>query len=112
KTSAIRIHALARSLGIQKASVVGHDIGLMVAYGYAAQFPQETEKLAVWMLFFRASPAGRLLTTIRTCGTSGFTGLFRRSWYRDGRRSTSAFSGIFWRAIKTNRFRQPIAKHT
>jgi pimeloyl-ACP methyl ester carboxylesterase len=47
KTSAIRIHMLAMSLGIQKARVVGHDIGLMVAYAYAAQFPAETEKLAV-----------------------------------------------------------------
>jgi pimeloyl-ACP methyl ester carboxylesterase len=47
KTAATRIHALAKSLGIQKARVVGHDIGLMVAYAYAAQFPAETEKLAV-----------------------------------------------------------------
>lgn len=47
KTAAIRIHALAKSLGIQKAEVVGHDIGLMVAYAYAAQFPTETTKLAV-----------------------------------------------------------------
>jgi pimeloyl-ACP methyl ester carboxylesterase len=47
KTAAIRIHMLARSLGVEKARVVGHDIGLMVAYAYAAQFPAETEKLAV-----------------------------------------------------------------
>jgi pimeloyl-ACP methyl ester carboxylesterase len=47
KTSAIRIHELVKSLGIQKARVVGHDIGLMVAYAYAAQFPADTEKLAV-----------------------------------------------------------------
>lgn len=46
-TSAIRIHALAKSLGVEKARVVGHDIGLMVAYAYAAQFPTETEKLAL-----------------------------------------------------------------
>ena len=51
KTSAIRIHALARSLGIQKAEVVGHDIGLMVAYVYAAQFPAEVEKLVVMDAF-------------------------------------------------------------
>ena len=51
KTAAIRIHALAKSLGIQKARVVGHDIGLMVAYAYAAQFPAETEKLAVMDAF-------------------------------------------------------------
>ncbi len=51
KTSAIRIHALARSLGIEKARVVGHDIGLMVAYAYATQFPAETEKLVVMDAF-------------------------------------------------------------
>jgi pimeloyl-ACP methyl ester carboxylesterase len=36
KNAAIRVHALAQSLGVEKASVVGHDIGLMVAYAYAA----------------------------------------------------------------------------
>lgn len=47
-TSAAKsIHALVRKLGVEKARVVGHDIGLMVAYAYAAQFPAETEKLAV-----------------------------------------------------------------
>jgi pimeloyl-ACP methyl ester carboxylesterase len=51
KTSDIRIHALAKSLGIEKASVVGHDIGLMVAYAYAAQFPTETEKLVLMDAF-------------------------------------------------------------
>ena len=44
KTAAVRIHALARSLGIERARVVGHDIGLMVAYAYAALFPAEVEK--------------------------------------------------------------------
>jgi pimeloyl-ACP methyl ester carboxylesterase len=47
KTAAIRVHALVRSLGVGKAAVVGHDIGLMVAYAYAAQFPAEVEKLVV-----------------------------------------------------------------
>jgi pimeloyl-ACP methyl ester carboxylesterase len=51
KTAAIRIHSLARSLGIQKARVVGHDIGLMVAYAYAAQFPADVEKLVVMDAF-------------------------------------------------------------
>ena len=44
KNAAIRIHGLAKSRGVEKARVVGHDIGLMVAYAYAAQFPKETEK--------------------------------------------------------------------
>jgi pimeloyl-ACP methyl ester carboxylesterase len=51
KGAAIRIHALVKSLGIPKTRVVGHDIGLMVAYAYAAQFPSETEKLVVMDAF-------------------------------------------------------------
>ena len=51
KTAAIQIHDLVRSLGITKARVVGHDIGLMVAYAYAAQFPAEVEKLVVMDAF-------------------------------------------------------------
>ena len=51
KSAAIRIHDLARSLGVQKAEVVGHDIGLMVAYAYAAQFPAEVTKLVLMDAF-------------------------------------------------------------
>ena len=51
KNAAIRIRAMARSLGVEKARVVGHDIGLMVAYAYAAQFPTEVEKLVVMDAF-------------------------------------------------------------
>jgi pimeloyl-ACP methyl ester carboxylesterase len=50
-SAANRIHALVRSLGVEKARVIGHDIGLMVAYAYAAQFPAETEKLVVMDAF-------------------------------------------------------------
>jgi pimeloyl-ACP methyl ester carboxylesterase len=56
KTSAVRVHTLVQSLGAKKASVVGHDIGLMVAYAYAAQFPDETEKLAVLDAFLPGVP--------------------------------------------------------
>jgi pimeloyl-ACP methyl ester carboxylesterase len=51
KSAAIRIHGLAKSLGVQKAEVVGHDIGLMVAYAYAAQFPAEVAKLVLMDAF-------------------------------------------------------------
>jgi pimeloyl-ACP methyl ester carboxylesterase len=51
KSAAVSMHALARSLGVEKARVVGHDIGLMVAYAYAAQFPAEVEKLVVMDAF-------------------------------------------------------------
>ena len=51
KSAAIRIHDLAKSLGVEKAEVVGHDIGLMVAYAYAAQFPTEVTKLVLMDAF-------------------------------------------------------------
>jgi len=57
KAAAVRIHALMSSLGFQKAEVVGHDIGLMVAYAYAAMYPAETTKLVV-MDAFRPGVAG------------------------------------------------------
>jgi len=56
KSAAIRIHDLAKSLKITKARVVGHDIGLMVAYAYAAQFPAETEKLVLMDAFLPGVP--------------------------------------------------------
>src|ERR1700752_5294854 len=37
------VHALVRRLGHQRVGMVGHDIGLMVAYAYAAQNPAEFE---------------------------------------------------------------------
>jgi pimeloyl-ACP methyl ester carboxylesterase len=36
---------------VQKAEVVGHDIELMVAYAYAAQFPTEVTKLVLMDAF-------------------------------------------------------------
>src|SRR5512140_3063847 len=35
------IHALVKKLGYDHIRLVGHDIGLMVAYAYAAQYPTE-----------------------------------------------------------------------
>ena len=51
KNMAVDIHELVKSLGIAKASVVGHDIGLMVAYAYAAQFPAETDRVVLMDAF-------------------------------------------------------------
>jgi len=51
KTMAVDIHELVTSLGFDRARVVGHDIGLMVAYAYAAQFPQETDRLVLMDAF-------------------------------------------------------------
>src|SRR5947209_3493894 len=41
------IHALVTSLGYPRIAVVGHDIGLMVAYAYAAQYPDTVDRIAL-----------------------------------------------------------------
>jgi pimeloyl-ACP methyl ester carboxylesterase/quercetin dioxygenase-like cupin family protein len=51
KNMAVDIHDLTASLGFDRVSIVGHDIGLMVAYAYAAQFPQATERLVLMDAF-------------------------------------------------------------
>lgn len=47
KTMASDIHELVQQLGYNKIRLAGHDIGLMVAYAYAAQYGDEVEKLAL-----------------------------------------------------------------
>ena len=51
KTMAQDIHALATSIGFRRATIVGHDIGLMVAYAYAAQFPTEVNRIVLMDAF-------------------------------------------------------------
>jgi pimeloyl-ACP methyl ester carboxylesterase len=48
---AVDIHELTHSLGFEHVTVVGHDIGLMVAYAYAAQFPKGTDRLVLMDAF-------------------------------------------------------------
>lgn len=40
-----------KSLGYNKVKIVGHDIGLMVAYAYAAQYPREVESIVLMDAF-------------------------------------------------------------
>ena len=45
------IHALVHSLGSPRIRLVGHDIGLMVAYAYAAQYPSEVDRIVLMDAF-------------------------------------------------------------
>jgi pimeloyl-ACP methyl ester carboxylesterase len=47
KTQAGDIRGVLERLGIDQANVVGHDIGTMVAYAYAARYPDKTTRLVV-----------------------------------------------------------------
>lgn len=49
--AANQIHSLISSLGITSARIVGHDIGLMVAYAYTVLFPLEVNKLVLMDAF-------------------------------------------------------------
>ena len=47
RTQAADIRSVLTKLGIDHAAVVGHDIGTMVAYAYAARYPDKTDRLVV-----------------------------------------------------------------
>ncbi len=51
KNMALDIHELTSSLGFDQVTVVGHDIGLMVAYAYAARFPEGTDRVVLMDAF-------------------------------------------------------------
>ena len=51
KNMAVDIHELAALLKLDRVRIVGHDIGLMVAYAYAAQFPEATERVVLMDAF-------------------------------------------------------------
>lgn len=51
KTMAQDVNALAISLGHRRVGVVGHDIGLMVAYAYAAQYPAQVDRIVLMDAF-------------------------------------------------------------
>ena len=51
KAMAQDIHALVNSLGYNRIRLVGHDIGLMVAYAYAGQYPAEVDRLVLMEAF-------------------------------------------------------------
>jgi pimeloyl-ACP methyl ester carboxylesterase len=50
-TMAQDVHALVASLGLKRVRAVGHDIGLMVAYAYAAQYPTEVDRIVLMDAF-------------------------------------------------------------
>jgi pimeloyl-ACP methyl ester carboxylesterase len=102
KTSAIRIHALARSLGVEKARVVGHDIGLMVAYAYAAQFSTETEKLVVMDAFLPGVPGWEAIYNAPNIWHFRFNGEYPEALVK-GRERT--YFEYFWNVFAADKTR-------
>jgi pimeloyl-ACP methyl ester carboxylesterase len=46
-TQAGDIRSIVTQLGVDRATIVGHDIGTMVAFAYAARYPDKTDRLVV-----------------------------------------------------------------
>jgi pimeloyl-ACP methyl ester carboxylesterase len=101
-TSASRIHALVRSLGIEKARVVGHDIGLMVAYAYATQFPTETEKLVVMDAFLPGVPGWEAIYNAPNIWHFRFNGEYPEALVK-GRERT--YFEYFWNVFAADKTR-------
>jgi pimeloyl-ACP methyl ester carboxylesterase len=80
KNMAVDIHELIASLRFDRVRIVGHDIGLMVAYAYAAQFPEGTERVVLMDAFSPASAPGRTCGSCVTCGTSISTARCHWPW--------------------------------
>ncbi len=93
KAMASDLHGLMKQLGYTSIDLAGHDIGLMVAYAYAAQYGSEVKKLALmdallpgiepvwsqvkgsaWWFGFFGWPAGEQLVT-------GREGLFLKNFW-------------------------------
>jgi pimeloyl-ACP methyl ester carboxylesterase len=101
-TAAKQIHDLVRSLKIEKARVVGHDIGLMVAYAYAAQFPNETEKLAVMDAFLPGVPGWEPIYNAPNIWHFRFNGEYPEKLVQ-GRERT--YFEYFWNVFATDKTR-------
>lgn len=80
KTMAVDIHELTALLELNRVRIVGHDIGLMVAYAHAAQFPEATERVVLMDAFLPGIGDWKNVWLLVTCGTSTFTATCRRRW--------------------------------
>ena len=100
--AARQIHDLARSLQIEKARVVGHDIGLMVAYAYATQFPAETEKLAVMDAFLPGVPGWEAIYNAPNIWHFRFNGEYPEKLVK-GRERT--YFDYFWNVLAADKTR-------
>src|SRR5881275_1195201 len=101
-SAANRIHELVRSLKIEKERVVGHDIGLMVAYAYAAQFPNETEKLAVMDAFLPGVPGWQAIYNAPNIWHFRFNGEYPEALVKGRER---IYFEYFWNVFAANKTR-------
>lgn len=77
KNMAVDIHELIKSLGYEKAHIVGHDIGAHITYSFAVQFPTAT--LSTTYLDVSALPAS--IADLKLVPEKVVTGEFRDNFF-------------------------------
>jgi len=110
--AANRIHELVTPVAPGKARVVGHDIGLMVAYAYAAQFPDDVDRLVLMDAFLPGVEGWEAIYNDPRIWHFRFTGPTPQALVR-GRERT--YFEHFWNdmaADKTRSFHKQIVRRT
>src|SRR5437773_11689162 len=102
KTIASDIHELVKSLGLEKSNLVGHDIGLMVAYAYAAQYPNEVEKLALMDAFLPGVPGWQAIYNAPNIWHFRFNGEYPEALVKGRER---IYFEYFWNVFAANKTR-------
>jgi len=88
------VHTLAISLGYHRTIVVGHDIGLMVAYAYAAQYAAEVDRIVLMDAFLPGVGDWKSVWLLRDLWHFHFYGETHSSWLRDANEFISSTSGM------------------
>lgn len=102
KNLARDIRSLVRQLDEGRVRIVGHDIGMMVAYAYAAQFPEEVDRIVLMDAFLPGIGDWRDAWLLREMQTLRFYGATASARVRGGER---AYFDHFWDGLAANRER-------
>ncbi|WP_442968598.1 alpha/beta fold hydrolase [Ralstonia sp. 1B3] len=94
RTQAGDIRAVLTKLNIDQADVVGHDIGTMVAFAYAARYPDKTTRLVVMDAPCRACRRGSRSSVRPSSGTSPSAAPMPSGSSKAASASTSTASGM------------------
>jgi pimeloyl-ACP methyl ester carboxylesterase len=108
KAMAQDIHALVKSLKYDRIRLVGHDIGLMVAYAYAAQYPSEVERIVLMEAFLPGIGEWNNVFLLRDLWHFHLSATRRWRWSPAASASISNISGTILPPMPRNPCRRPI----
>ena len=110
KNQAEDIAGVMNALKIQRADIVGHDIGNMVAFAFARLTRIERRGSSSWTRPFPASGPGKRFSRTRCCGISASAAPIWNGWSRAASASISIASGTNSRPTR-KRFSEDARRH-